>query len=144
MATSKALQKATVIAKTVAKFTGNIGDMIDQLHTLREHKRALEAQVAAVEGEYKGVEEELMERLGREGVDASRGKLASCSISVSVSGNVLDWDALNAWIAKTKNFQLYQRRISDPAFRELMEMKKGTPPPGMEPFSKKRLNVRSL
>jgi hypothetical protein len=142
MARSAALQKATVVAKTVAKFTGNIGDMIDQLHALREQKRALEAKVAAVEGEYKGVEEELLERLGREGIDASRGTKASCSITSSVVANVLDWDVLNAWIGKTKNFQLYQRRLSDPAYRELMELKGKVP--GTESFTKKRLNVRSL
>jgi hypothetical protein len=139
---SKALQKAAVVAKTVAKFTGNIGDMIDQMHALRERKRELEAEVAKVEGEYKGVEEELMERLAAQGVDAARGKLASCSISTNTIANVLDWDKFNAWVKKTGHFHLYQRRVADAAYREMLELKGAVP--GVEPFNKRRLNVRSL
>lgn len=142
MATSAALHKATVVAKTVAKFTGNLGDMIDTLATLRDKKRDLQAQVDATEGEYRGIEEELMERLGREGVSASRGTLASCSITSSVTGNVTDWEAFNKYVKKTGYFHLYQRRISDAAYRELMESKGSVP--GVEPFTKRRLNLRSL
>jgi hypothetical protein len=142
MATSAALKKSATVAKVVAKFTGNIGDMIDQLHLIREKKRLLQAEIDAVEGEYKGVEEELMERLAAQTIDGAKGKLASCSISSSVIANVQDWDKLNAWIAKTKNFQLYQRRITDAAYREMLEMKGAVP--GIESFVKKRLNVRTL
>ena len=83
----------------------------------------LQRLIKEVEGEYSEAEEALMERLAKENIDASRGKLASCSISSSVTASVTDWDAFNAFIKKTGNFQLYQRRVSDPAFREMLELK---------------------
>lgn len=134
--------KAAAVAGVTASLTGKIGDMVDQLAALRERKRELEAKLAEIEGEYKGVEEQLMAKLEEEGVDASRGKLASCSITKSVTANVTDWDAVFAYVKKTGYFHLFQRRLTDASYRELLEG--GKKVPGVEPFVKKRLNLRSL
>lgn len=120
----------------------SIGDIIDSLHSLREKKRGLEAEIKKIEDQYHEAEEQLMARFDSEGVTQSRGKAASCSITVSVSGNVTDWDAFNAFVKKKGYFHLYQKRLSDPALREIWEQNKSIP--GVEPFSKRRLNVRSL
>lgn len=131
-------------AKVAAKLgpIGPIGPTIDKLHALREKKRALEAEVKKIEGEYAGLEEQLMEKLSADGLDKATGKAASVSITSNVVGNVVDWDALNKYIKRTGYFHLYQRRVSDPACRELFETKGSIP--GVEPFTKKRLNLRSL
>lgn len=126
--------------KSVLLGTDTIGGMTDRLVELRETKRGFEAEITKVEAEYKEIEERLMKKLEAEGTDKGAGKLGSVSVSSSTVADVQDWDALNAWIKKTGNFQLYQRRISDPAFRELMETKGAVP--GIDPFTKKRLNVR--
>ena len=134
---------ATAKAAAVAvKMTGSLGDIIDSIHALREQKRSLEAEVKKVEDLYHAAEEQLLARFDAEGVTQSRGHAASCSVSVSVSGNVTDWDAFNAFVKKKGYFHLYQKRLSDPALRELWEQNK--PIPGVEPFPKRRLNVRSL
>lgn len=143
MTTSAALRKSATVAHVAAKLGGTtIGEMVDDLYRLREDKRALEVKIAEVEGTYKGIEEELLERLANEKTDAARGKAASCSVTSSVSANVTDWDELHKFVKKTGHTQLYFRRISDPAFRELLEQKGKVP--GVEPFIRKRLNVRTL
>jgi hypothetical protein len=135
-------QQAATVAGVTAKLAGTIGDMIDQLALLRDRKRELEAQVAVIEGEYAGVEEQLVEKLAQQGIDASRGTKASCSISKTVVASVTDWDKVYAYVKRTGHFQIFQRRIADAAYRELLEA--GKKVPGAEPFIKKRLNLKSL
>lgn len=118
-----------------------IGPTIDKLNDLREAKRKLEAQVSEIEGQYKDLEEALMDKLEAEGSDKGSGKHASASITRNVVGNVTDWDKLNAYVKKTGYFHLYQKRLSDPAVRELFEQ--GKKIPGCEPFTKRRLNLRT-
>ena len=123
------------------RLVGTIGSMTDELVKLREKKRSLESQVAEIEAEYAAIEQSLMDRLAEENLDKGTGKLGTVSISESTVGNVTDWDAVHAFIKKTGNFQLFQRRLSDPAFRELLEL--GKKVPGIETFTKKRLNLRA-
>jgi len=118
------------------------GADIDALWELREKKRKLEASIKDIEGQASIIEERLMENMGQSGVDKMTGKSASVSITSGVVANVQDWDAFGAYILKNKLLHLFQRRVSDPAYRELLES--GKKVPGVEPFTKKRLNLRSL
>lgn len=119
-----------------------MGTMIDNLWALREEKRALEAQVEGVEEKIKALEGELIARMDQEGVDKSTGKKASVAVSETVVGNITDFDALCAFVKKTGYFHLLQRRVTDTACRELWEQKK--PIPGVEPFTRRRINIRTL
>lgn len=119
-----------------------IGARIDGLHNLREKKRALEAQVKTIEAAYAAEETALMTQMEAEGVDKSTGQLASVGISKSIVANIVDWDALTKYVKKTGYFHLFQRRVSDPAARELFEL--GKPVPGLEPFQRKKLTLSSL
>jgi hypothetical protein len=119
-----------------------IGSMIDDINKLRERKRKLTAEVDEIEKEYKTLEEEIKGRLMAEGMDKASGKTATVSISKNIVANVVDWEKVCAYVKRTGNFQLFQRRISDPAFRELLEKKKSAIP-GMESFEKLSLNLRS-
>lgn len=116
-----------------------IGPTIDKLDDLREAKRKLMTQVDELDNQYRELEEALMDKFEAEGSDKGSGKHASASITRSVVGNVTDWDALNAYVKKTGYFHLYQKRLSDPAVRELFEQ--GKKVPGCEPFTKRRLNL---
>jgi ATP-dependent phosphoenolpyruvate carboxykinase len=128
-----------VAAKKAANAT--IGGMTDTLVLLREKKRVHEEEIKKLEAEFSKVSEDLMTKLDAEGTDKGAGKRGSCSITSSVVGNVTDWDALNKYIKRTGYFQLYQRRVSDAAVRELFESKGAVP--GVEPFTKRRLNLRA-
>lgn len=118
------------------------GAQIDSLFALREKKRALESAANEVAEQISAAETELIETMTANGVDKMTGKLASVSISTSIVASVGDWDELWKFITKTKNTQLVQRRVSDPAYRELLEM--GKIVPGVTPFEKQRLNLRAI
>lgn len=126
---------------TPAKPVAANGATVDQLIKLREKKRDLEASVKSLEGQIEDMQSQLLEQMEASGTDKLSGKLGTASISTSVVANVEDWDALYPYIAKNKLWHLLQRRVSDPAYRELLDA--GKKVPGVQPFNKKRLNLRA-
>ena len=135
---------ATAAKKTPAapKRAPSLGSQIDAMWALREKKRALEASAKEIEEQILAAEADLMEAMEANGVEKMTGRHASVSVSTSIVASVTDWDELWKFILKTKNTQLLQRRVSDPAYRELLEM--GKKVPGAESFNKKRLNLRAI
>jgi hypothetical protein len=127
--------------KSVAKKPVPLGALIDQMFALREKKRELETAVKGIEGETAELEAQIMEAMEAQGVDKMSGVTASVSITTNTVANVTDWDAFWAYIHKMKYGHLIQRRVSDPAYRELLDA--GRQVPGVEPFSKRRLNLRT-
>lgn len=119
--------------------------MVDRLWKLREEKRVLAAKLKPIEAEYDELEKTLKNALIEGQLAGSKTKLASASLSEEVVGNIKDWDSLTAYIKKSGNFHLLQRRISNPAFRELAGLlaKKGGVP-GVEAFTKINLTLTSL
>lgn len=137
-----------------------LGVLIDKLNATRAEKKIANEKVTEIEGRYNALQAQIIGRLGEEGMDKATGKAATVSLSEVVVGNVTDWDKVYALIHKNKAYHLLQRRVSDPAFRELYEQaynklaaKKGFDPekldkasvvPGFEPFTKVNLNLTTL
>lgn len=120
----------------------SLGAQIDKMWDIREKKRNLETSIKDLDSQLATIEAELMADMEANGVDKMTGKHAGVSITSNTVAHVTDWDEMWKFILKTKNTQLLQRRVSDPAYRELLEM--GKKVPGAEAFTKKRLNLRSL
>ena len=114
--------------------TMTLGAATDKMWALREEKR--------IDTELKALEETIFDLLDAQDTRKAEGKKASVSIGEAIVANVEDWDALWPWVAKTKNFHLIQKRVSDPGMRELWALKKVIP--GVQPFTKRTLSVRSL
>lgn len=142
MATATATRTPKEPAAVSPAKLGPIGPAIDKMFDLREQKRELEAKVSKIEAEYALLEGQLMEKMASEGTDKAAGKKAGVSVTTSVVTNVTDWDAFEKYVKRTGYFQLYQRRVSEPAVREVLE-KKGSVP-GTEPFTKRKLNLRVI
>ena len=134
--------KADPPVKMATKRVPSLGVQIDSLFKLREELRAIQAKETAKKEEIGAAEVVLMETMKREGVDKSTGKLATASVSDIATPNVTDWDALWAYIFKTKQTHLLQRRVSADPIRELFE-KKGMVP-GVEIYTKRNLNLRKV
>lgn len=135
-------ERTKVAAKVTARLTGTLGSTIDEIWALREDKRKAEIVVKDIEAKIAGKEEALLGRMDKEDTRKAEGKHASVAITEATVGTIEDWDAFTTYLAKSKNFHLIQKRISDPAYRELLGM--GKPVPGVKPFTKRKLTVRSL
>jgi hypothetical protein len=138
-----------------------LGKMIDDLNALREKKRVLNEQLKVIEDEFNALQAQTMGRMAEEGMDKGTGKTATVSISSNIVADIEDWDKFYALIVKQKRFDLLQRRVSDPSFREILAMNDAVlgPEPtkaeiakaekfydkiGARPFVKKSLNLRNL
>jgi hypothetical protein len=133
------------VARAAKRLTGTptIGADVDSIWSLREKRRTLDAESKKIDDEIASIEDRLMESMHAQGVEKATGSKASVSISTAIVANVTDWDAFLAHIYKKKWGHLLQRRVSDPAWREVT--KDGAAPiPGTQAFNKKRLNLRSL
>ena len=130
-----------VAAKPLRKIKG-IGPAIDELFELRSKKQKLEQQIKKLEAEYGEIEEALLAKLSAEGTDKGAGKRASVTVSTTTVGNLADADKFFAYVKKTGYFHLMQRRLSDPAIREMLASKGSIP--GVTPYDKVRLNLRVL
>lgn len=119
-----------------------LGQAADKMWLLKDDKKALDAQVKKVEAEIKELETVIFGLLDAQDTRKAEGKKASVSITESVVGTVEDWEAFWPYITKNKYFHLVQKRASDPGLRELWDM--GKTVPGVQPFTKRTLSVRTL
>lgn len=124
----------------------SLGTLVDELWAAREDKRQLNEKLKVVEGGIDALTSELIERMEAEGLDRAAGKAASISVTPSTIPQIEDWETLLAFLVKSKNLHLLQRRISPDPWRELMTLRGGKPDavPGTVPFVKKTLNLRTL
>lgn len=119
----------------------SIGDKIDELHALREKKRALDIEVKAVREEMEEVEAELLDLMDDQKTRRGEGSEASVSISSGVYPAVEDWDKFYEFIENHRYFHLLERRPAVQACRELFEHTGQIP--GVVPFHKRKLNLRT-
>jgi len=124
-----------------------LGSMIDTLNDLREEKRALAAKTKLVEAAFNILQSQIIERMDKEKTRKGEGRKARVSITeVTVGqfdGNDPEaHDKLHAYIKKTGYWHLLENKISATAFREILELKGKVP--GLVPFTKRNLNLRTL
>ena len=119
----------------------NLGQMIDKLITIKAEKAEIAAQEKALGVQCTELEAQILEHLKKEDLPGAKGKKGSVSRSETIVGTLKDWELLTKYIKRTGNFQLFERRISAPAFRELLQMKGSVP--GVEAFTKVSLRFSS-
>ena len=131
----------------------NIGQLIDKLHAVREKRAELAAKDKPLEVEEKELRDTIMAELAAQGTDEARSKKLKVSVTYNTVANVKDWDALWDFILKGKGKynHLLQRRVSDPAYRELVSLAendkrlaKALGEAGVESFVAEKLNLRSI
>lgn len=119
-----------------------IGTKIDDLHEMRERKRALEEQVKEISRDMQSLEFELIKQMEAEGVTKSTGNRATVSVNDVVRPTVEDWDAFYAFIHRHRYYHLLERRPSASGCNELFESRGKVP--GVVPFTQRKLNIRSV
>lgn len=125
----------------MSKYT--IGELIDGMYRLRQKRLTLQKQVDDLKAQQNQVEAALMEALRAQNTRKGEGSLASASITSSINPVATDWDALNKWILRHKELALFQKRLSAPRYRELLEEHpKGIP--GADSYEQFTVNLRKL
>ena len=118
-----------------------LNEMIDKAYGLREEKRALEKLVTKIKAELADLDNEILEKLDEVGTTIANGEKAAVAKSFDTVATVKDWNAFGQWIIDNGHLHLLQRRVSNPAYRELLNAEGSIP--GTEPFTKVTLNLRA-
>ena len=104
-----------------------LGAAADLLFELRAKKAAAKRVVEEIEEQEGQVREYLINTLPKSESTGAVGKLAKAIIRTSPKPQVEDWDKFYAYIAKTKRWDLLQRRVGEKAVMDTWEAKKQIP-----------------
>lgn len=127
-------KKARPLVKVSAKLSKKVSDFIlMKVNITAANKQLTEMKSAAAK-----LESELMtelEKLNQLGVTVKAG---SISIKEKDVFNAKDWKKINKWIEKTKNYDIYQRRLNTTLLNDMF--KDGKRVAGVEHFVKTSLS----
>lgn len=112
-------------------FPKSIGATIDLLYTLRSQRLEEEKRIESMKSQEAALKAHIMTNFAQSDIDGAKGKLATASIKRSTQAEVMDWDLFWAYIGKTKDWELLQKRVGITALRERWDHGKNIP--GVEP-----------
>lgn len=137
-----------------------LGQLIDDLSTIRERRRVLAAKDKLLETQYKIVEAQVQAQLVESEMPSASGRTAVASISYTTVGAIVNYEEALSFMKRAGYLHLLGRSLSAPAFREVYELelaklsrKRGFDSgkldpaavlPGMRPFTVTRLNLSAL
>lgn len=125
--------------------TESIGEQIDTLYQLREEKRGLKAREKELNAEIEERKQVLIVSLDANGgLTGARGKHATAGIQESVVPNLEDWLVFTSFIRRFNKFELLEKRVSAPAFRELAAQRRDKTVPGLVPFTKRDISLTKV
>ena len=122
----------------------SLGEEIDRLWELRERIRKLEDKVKEEKTIFDARQAALMTRIEEEGVAGAQGARAKVSVSTTTVPQVENWDEFYRYIHRNSAYHLLERRPAAAPYRELLATRKGKPVPGVVPFVKRTLNLRTV
>jgi hypothetical protein len=128
--------------KEVYKFPKNIGACADKLFELRNKRLEMQKQVDAVESEEKAYKEHIIQTLPKSDASGVAGKLCRVTIVTKKIPQVKDWAKFHAYVKKTGQFELMQKRLADTAIKERWE--NGKEVPGVECFTTVSVSMNKL
>lgn len=99
----------------------------DMLYTIRTKRLLLQKEVEAYQKQETELRERLIAELPKGDATGVQGKLCRVSVITKARPNVENWDKFYAYVKKTGNFDLMQRRLSDAAVKERWENNKEIP-----------------
>lgn len=101
-----------------------IGACADKLYKLREKRYELSRQIKEIEAEEAELKEYIINNLNKQESAGVSGKIANVRVKTENVPVVEDWEAFYKYVARTKSFDMLQRRINTKAVRERIEDKK--------------------
>lgn len=122
--------------------TETVGAMIDRLAAKRGEIKEQAAVLKGLKEDEEKIEAEVLAKFEEIGTGTGSSKTQAATANDEVVPQVKDWDAYYAYIHENRYYHLLQRRPSAPGCRELFDT--GVAIPGVEKFTKRKVNLRSL
>lgn len=119
-----------------------LGTLIDELQEMRLAKTDLDKQLKDVVAVIDDLKFRIRETMDAVGLESASGKTLSVSTKDTNMGQIEDIDSFYDFIKEQDALYFLERRVSQAAFREYLELNDGELPPGLNLFVKHDLNVR--
>jgi hypothetical protein len=119
------------VPSTELKIPTKLPAVADLLYKTREERYALQKQVDELSKREAALSARLIDELPKDDATGIAGKVCRVEVVTKPTPTVENWDDLYKHIAKTKSFDLLQRRVSEAAVKERWEAKKVIPGVGV-------------
>jgi hypothetical protein len=96
--------------------------LVDKLRTMQQQRISAQKILDNQQEEERTLMEHIRVQMIDQGLDELSGDVGTVSISVRDNPDVEDWDDLYAFMLKTGNFQLMQKRLAVGGVREIWEV----------------------
>lgn len=126
----------------MAKSLNSLAEMADRFYTLREERLAAQKLVDKMQKEETELKDQLIDSISKSDATGVSGQLVQVTVVTKPQPQVVDWDALYAYISRRKAWDLLQRRLSPPAVQARWE--DGKEVPGVGTFDVVSLSVHKL
>jgi hypothetical protein len=130
------------MTQAVAENATPVGQLIDELQEMRLHKADLDRQLKDVEAVISDLKIRIRETMDVLGLEEAAGKTLKVFSKDTNMGQIEDIDSFYDFIRDNDAMYFLERRVSQAAFREYLEMSGGEIPPGLNLFVKHDINVR--
>lgn len=119
-----------------------LGACADALYTTRNERLKVQKLVDDLASQETALKEHIINTLPKSDSTGVAGKLARVSVSTKTIPRVSDWAKFYAHVAKTKAFEMLQKRLGEAAIQERWDA--GKPVPGVEPFTVVGVSVNKI
>ncbi len=119
-----------------------LGACADALYETRAARLVLEKQAEELKSRETLIKDHIIETLPWSDAEGVAGHVARVTITKRQIPRVIDWDKLYAYVRKTKDFSLLQRRLADAAIAERWD--DGKEVPGVDRFTLVGVSVNKL
>lgn len=118
----------------------NFDEIIAKIVELRDKMSELNAQLDELKEQKAMAEESLMQSMAGLGMTQAGGPRGTATLKQVQKATISDWGAFEQYVIKSGNLSLVQKRISAPAYSELLEA--GEEVPGVTVFTQYDVSVR--
>lgn len=117
-----------------------IGDLIDLFVSRKNEYEAASKAAKMLKEDMDALEYRILTAMEDAGVERTGTARATVTRKVDLHGKVTDMDAFMAWCVENHRPDMIQKRISDPAFREVFEQT-GEYPPGTDGYTEAKVTI---
>ena len=116
--------------KAPANWPKTLGECADMIYSMRAERLQAQKAIEELEEREKMLKQYIIDTLPKEVGSSAGGKLAKVELKQKQIPRITDDNAFYGYLARTKRWDLLQRRLSDSAVVELYDL--GKPVPGTE------------
>lgn len=118
-----------------------LDSLMNQLAEVNRDYNELSRSLNQLKGQKDALERDIECAMNDVGIRSAGNDALKISLSDEIVPTVTDWEALFQYIEREGAFYLLQKRMAAGAYREAHQM--GLEIPGVEPFTKTKMSVRT-